>query len=76
MFSKMDQKVGYHQLLIKEEIQTLATFSTPWGNYRPKQLIFGGKSSQNVFDLVKFQIFEDIPLCMDQRDDIILGGKD
>jgi len=76
MFSKMDLKAGYHQLSINEETRKIATFSTPWGNYRPKRLIFGAKSSQDVFDQAMFQIFGDIPLCMNQRDDIILGGKD
>ena len=61
---------------MNEEIRKLAIFSTPWGNYRPKQLIFMTKSSQDVFDRLMFQIFGDIPLCMKQRDDIILRGKD
>ena len=76
VFSKMDLNAGYHQLSIDEETRTLATFSTPWGNYRPKRLIFGAKSSQDLFDRVMFQTFGDILLCMDQRDDLTLGGKD
>ena len=54
----------------------MATFSTPWGNYTAKRLIFEAKSPQDIFDRVMFQIFGDHPLCMNQRDDIILGRKD
>ena len=52
--------------------------STPWGNYRPKRHVFGatGKSSQNVFAEAMFRAFRDIPHCLNQRDDILLGGRD
>ena len=35
-----------------------------------------GKIIKDLFDRLMLQIFGDIPLCMKQRDDIILGGKD
>ena len=38
--------------------------------------MFGAKSSQDVFDEAMFRIFGDIPLCLNQRDDILLGGRD
>ena len=50
--------------------------STPWGNYRPKRHVFGAKSSQNVFAEEMFRAFRDIPHCLNQRDDILLGGRD
>ena len=50
--------------------------STPWGNYRPKRHVFGAKSSQNVFAEAMFRAFRDIPHCLNQRDDILLGGRD
>jgi hypothetical protein len=76
IFSKMDLKSGYHQLSIDEDTSTIGTFSTPWGNYRPKRLMFGAKSSQDVFDDTMQRIFGDIPRCMLQRDDILVGGRD
>ena len=54
----------------------VATFSTPWGNYRPRRLVFGTKASQNVFDEAMFRIFGDIPRYLNQRDDLLLGGRD
>ena len=43
---------------------------------RPKRLIFGAKSSQVLFDEAIYRIFGDIPRCLNQRDDILLGGTD
>ena len=76
IFTKLDRRQGYHQLTLDPETRQIATFSTPWGNYRPKRLIFGEKSSQDVFDEAMFRIFGDIPHCLNQRDDILLGGRD
>ena len=42
---------------------------------RSKRLIFGAKSSQDLFDQTMFRIFGDIPKCLNQRDDILLGGR-
>ena len=75
VWSKLDMRQGYHQLLLHPESRSIATFSTPWGNMRPKRLIFGAKSSQDVFDEVIYRIFGDIPRCLNQRDDILLGGR-
>ncbi|CAC5366629.1 unnamed protein product [Mytilus coruscus] len=41
---------------------------------RPKRLIFGAKCSQDLFDEQMYRIFEDIPNCLNQRDDILIGG--
>ena len=75
IFSKLDMRQGYHQLLLDPESRKIATFSTPWGNFRPKRLIFGAKSSQDLFDETIYRIFGDIPRCLNQRDDILLGGR-
>jgi len=34
VFSKLDMRQGYHQLLLDPESRKIATFSTPWGNMR------------------------------------------
>ena len=38
-------------------------------------MIFGAKSSQDLFDEAIYRIFGDIPRCLNQRDDILLGGR-
>jgi len=75
IFSKLDMNQGYHQLVLDQESRSVATFSTPWGNIRPKRLIFGAKAAQDVFDEAIYRIFGDIPYCMTQRDDILIGGR-
>lgn len=75
IFSKLDMNQGYHQLLLDPKSRAIATFSTPWGNYRPKRLVFGAKASQDSFDDAMQRIFGDIPRCLNQRDDILIGGR-
>ena len=74
-FSKLDLRSGYHHLSLHPDSRPVATFSTPWGNLRPKRLIFGAKASQDLFDEMMYRIFGDIPYCMNQRDDILIGGR-
>ena len=75
IFSSMDMNQGYNQLELDENSRGIATFSTPWGNVRPKRLIFGAKSSQDAFDEAVYKVFGDIPYCLNQRDDILIGGR-
>lgn len=75
-FGKLDMNWGYLQSLLHPDSREVATFSTPWGNIRPKRLIFGAKSSQDAFDEIVYKIFGDIPNCLNQRDDILIGGED
>ena len=76
IFTKLDLRQGYHQLALDSSTKKVATFSTPWGNYRPQRLVFGAKSSQDVFDEAMLRVFGDIHHCSNQRDDILLGGRD
>ncbi len=52
------------------------TFATPWGNYRYKRLAFGGKNSQDLFDAEIAKIISGIPRVLNNRDDIMVGGRD
>ena len=63
IFTKLDRRQGYHQVALDHTTRQIATFSTPWGNYRPRKQEFGAKSSQDVFDEGMFRIFGDIPHC-------------
>ncbi|PFX12490.1 Transposon Ty3-G Gag-Pol polyprotein [Stylophora pistillata] len=63
IFTKLDLRQSYHQLTLDPSTRQVATFSTPWGNYRPQRLVFGAKSSQDVFDEAMFRIFGDIHHC-------------
>ncbi|CAB3986704.1 Hypothetical predicted protein [Paramuricea clavata] len=76
VFSKIDLNHGYHQFALDEESRKIMTFSTPWGNYRYKRLAFGGKNSEDLFDAEIAKIISGIPHVLNNRDDIIVGGKD
>ena len=64
IFTKLDLRQGYHQLTLDPATKHVATFSTLWGNYRPKRLVFGAKSSQDVLNEAMFRAFRDIPHCL------------
>ena len=74
IWTKLDLRQGYHQLMSHPESRSVATFSTPWGNFRPKRLVFGAKASQDLFDDAMSRICGDIPQCLNQRDDILIGA--
>ena len=76
IFTKLDLRQSYHQLTLDPATREVATFSTPWGNYRPKRLVFGAKYLQDVFNEAMFRAFGGIPHCLNPRDDILLGGRD
>ena len=72
IWTKLDLRQGYHQLMLHPESRSVTTFSTPWGNFRPKRLVFGTKASQDLFDDGISQIFGDNPQCL--NDDILIGA--
>ena len=75
IWTKLDLRQGYHQLMLHPESRSVATYSTPWGNFRPKRFVFGAKASQDLFDDAMSRIFGDIPQCLHQRDDILIGAR-
>ena len=75
VFSKLDLNHGYHQFCLDPESRKTMT-STPWGNYRYKRLAFGGVNSQDLFDAEINKIISGIPKVLNNRDDIMIGGRD
>ena len=75
IWTKMYLRQGYHQHALDPGSRAVATFDTPWGNYRPKRLVFGAKASQDLFDETMQRIFGDIPRCLNQRDDLLIGAR-
>ena len=76
IFTKLELRQGYHQLALNPTTRQVANSVPLQGNYRPQRLVFGAKSSQNVFDQAMFGIFGDVPHCLNQRDGILLVGRD
>ena len=76
VFSKIDLNHRYHKFALDEESRKIMTFSTPWGNYRHKKFAFGGKNSQDLFHAEIAKIISGKSHVLNNRDDIIVGGKD
>ena len=49
VFSKIDLRSGYHQLMLKQECRYITTFSTHVGLYSYERLNFGINSAAEVF---------------------------
>lgn len=54
----------------------IATFGTQRSNLRPKRLIFGARSLQDLFDEAMYRTFGDMIRGLNQRDDMLVGGRD
>ena len=77
VFSKLDLKQGYHQILLHPESRYLTTFSTHViGLYRYKRLNFGMSCSAEIFQKRISDVIAGIPGTRNISDDIYIGGKD
>lgn len=75
MFSKIDLKDGYHQLILNPESRYITTFSTHTGLYRYKRLSFGINASAEIFQNTISQILSNIPGVINLSDDILIYGN-
>ena len=75
VFSKVDLKSGYHQLVLAEESRYITTFSTHDGLWRYKRLNFGISSASEVFQNVIANVIDGIDGALNMSDDIFIFGK-
>ena len=61
IFSKLDLRQRYHQLMFDEESRNLTTFSTHKGLRRYKRLCFGVNSAAEIFQHKISAMIHDIP---------------
>ena len=76
IFSKLDARNGYWNVMLDEESSYLTTFNTPIGRYRFLRMPFGLRMSQDVF---QFKIDETYRNCLGATgiaDDITVYGQD
>ena len=52
VFSKLDLRSGYHQLILAKDSRYITTFATHKGLYRYKRLNFGTNSAGEIFQKV------------------------
>ena len=76
MFSKIDLKWGFHQILLSEESRHVTTFLTHRGLYRYKRLLFGVTSAPEKYQRVIKDVLRGCAGVANIADDIIIHGKD
>ena len=76
IFSKIDLKQEYHQILLHPESRHVTTFSTHIGLFRYKRLNFGMSCSAEIFQKKISDVIAGIPGVKNISDDIYIGGKD
>ena len=76
VFSKLDLRLGYHQLSLAPESRYITTFATHKGlTRRYKRLNFGTNSASELFQQVIHDRIHDISGAVNISDDVIIYGK-
>lgn len=75
VFSKLDLRSGYHQLLLAPESRYITTFATHEGLRRYTRLNFGTTSASEIFQNAIHEQIRDIRGSLNISDDIIIFGK-
>ena len=74
VFSIVDAKCGYWNIILDEESSYLTTFNSPYGRYHFKRMPFGLKMSQDIFQTRIDQTFEGCHGVIGIADDIVVYG--
>ena len=75
-FSKIDLNLGFHQCELEEASRDITTFSTPWGLYRYRRLMFGITSAPEVYQYTLRKALSGLEGCQNYSDDIIVYAGD
>ena len=76
IFSKLDLKMGYHQIELDEDSRPITTFSTPIGLRRYKRLSLGITSASECYQhILEQRVLKGLKGARNISDDIIVWGK-
>ncbi|KAL4083037.1 hypothetical protein QTP88_028367 [Uroleucon formosanum] len=77
LFSIVDLKSGYHQILLSKESRELTAFSTNQGHYHYKRMSMGLASAPSTFAMAMTNVMAGLIgiKCLVYLDDIIIYGK-
>ena len=70
IFTSLDLKAAYHQIMLSDESKHLTAFNTPFGAYQYLRLPFGLASAASVFQKLMFQVLGKIKGFIAYQDDI------
>lgn len=76
VFSLLDARSGYHQILVSKSSQKYLVFSSPLGNFQYTRLHFGVSSGPAIFKKVIQYLVQDLPGILVYFDDILVFGQD
>ena len=76
LFTKLDAKNGYWNVKLDEESSFLTTFNTPFGRYRFLRLPFGLKVSQDIFQCLMDDAYQNCHGAVNIADDVVVYGRD
>ena len=76
VFSKLDLKWGFHQLLLHPDSRSITTFTTHVGLFRYKRLLFGVSSAPEIYQNEIRKVIQGIPGVANMSDDLVVHGKD
>lgn len=74
IFSKLDLKWGFHQLMLHENSREVTTFITHTGMFRYKRLLFGVNAAPEIYQNEIRKIVQGIPGVANMSDDLIIHG--
>ncbi len=72
VFTKLDARQGFFQLVLDHESSLLTAFNTPFGRYRHKRLPMGISVAPEIYQRAMQEIFGDIEGCEVIFDDLLL----
>ena len=75
VFSKLDLRLGFHQIELDEDSRDITTFATHDGLFRYKRLSFGVNSAPEKYQQIVRQVVSDISGVQNIADDLIVHGK-
>jgi len=75
VFSKLDLRLGFHQLELREDSRPITTFITHLGLFRYKRLFFDVNSAPELYQHVIRQVLQDCPGASNIADDIVVHGR-
>ena len=75
VFSKLDLKWGFHQVMLDEVSRDITTFVTHRGLFRYKRLMFSLCSAPEKYNKIIRDVLKNCQGCANIADDVIVHGK-
>jgi hypothetical protein len=76
LFTKLDARQGFFQLVLDNESSRLTSFNTPFGRYCHKRLPMGISVAPEIYQRAMQELFGDIDGCEIIFDDLLLHAHD